>query len=544
MPQDGQIQGDGKLSRLQEVEPEQQSSTGWRGLVTSQAKTLIAFFITLGILVYHILQPAYPVQLLPQRLNVTFTRPANLHVLVPALDQDVNLCRLMLAAGALGYPSPVLLNLTRFAGQDGDLPKVKGVLEYLKSLDSTAGDDVVVVLDGADSWLQLRAQTLVDRFFAINQHADARISADLGLAARTYKIRQGIVFGAQKYCTPWSENDPPCYAVPESPLPRDIYGAETDQLSEGDKNPRLNYRQRFLDSGVVMGNVRSMRGLYGEALRLREEQPNLGDQQAVFSSLFGRQEVWREVVRQDSLNRTTTAKSLKVPWKSAKPRIQFDPQHLADVRAKAASSEGEKLEFGIGVDYGSEIVFNTAFAEDDATWVTFNNRTKLQQVEKSHNARISKSRLRRIGDDIANSLPPFWTFTTEDLPRSMAWQDVQLFTNIFTGTTPAIIHYQPGGDKRYVQLRSNWPLMWFQKHIRILFDAFIYAPITPVAVGGYDEDTQRQYWPYHLNKGGMYDGARVGGKGGDWITFESICSVDHKELFRDNFGKWKLPANH
>ena len=61
------------------------------------------------------------------------------------------------------------------------------------------------MLDGYDAWVQLRPQTLVERFLAVNGRADGRVRGEMGEAGEG--ARQEIVFGCQKRCWPWSESE-------------------------------------------------------------------------------------------------------------------------------------------------------------------------------------------------------------------------------------------------------------------------------------------------------------------------------------------------
>ena len=86
--------------------------------------------------------------------------PANLHVLIPASRPDVNLCKTMLSAGVLGYPSPVLINWNQTFETKGlveggsHLAKIPGIHEYLTSLDESHDEDIAIIVDGYDIWFQ------------------------------------------------------------------------------------------------------------------------------------------------------------------------------------------------------------------------------------------------------------------------------------------------------------------------------------------------------------------------------------------------------
>ena len=278
------------------------------------------------------------------------TRPSNLHVVIPASRPDQNLCKVLLSASILGYPAPVIINWNQEFNDPGlveggsHLAKISGVHEYLLSLDETHDEDVMLMVDGYDIWLQLRPQTLLDRYFALNRKADRRIREELGEVADKQNIRQEIIFGCQKRCWPWELTDPPCYAVPNSTLPKDIYGADTDTGAFREtsvENPYVNYRQRFLNSGVSTGSVRAMRKLFGQAKELALIEANIGSDQYIFSHIYGDQSVWRENVRREA------GSGLADPNKAGWPQEHFD-----EVRRKADAREDKNFEFGIGVDFG------------------------------------------------------------------------------------------------------------------------------------------------------------------------------------------------
>lgn len=212
--------------------------------------------------------------------------PGNFHVLIPASHEDVNLCKTLLSAAILGYPTPVVINWEKafddsnFVEGGSHLGKITGVLDYLESLPKKSDDDAVLMIDGYDIWLQLRPQTLLDRYFDINRRADERIRSELGpKVTEKHEIRQEIVFGCQKRCWPWTFDDPPCYAVPNSTLPTDIFGSRTDTPSDNEENPYINNRPRFLVSGTAVGTVRAFRRLFRQAKVQLEYESNFGSDQ-------------------------------------------------------------------------------------------------------------------------------------------------------------------------------------------------------------------------------------------------------------------------
>ena len=489
-------------------------------------------------------QPAAPVGLsIDQIVNVT-QRPANLHVLIPASRANPDLCKILLSAAILGYPSPVIINWKRSFDENGkvdggaQLAKISGINEYISHLDASHDDDLVLMVDSQNVWLQLRPQTLIDRFYDINRRADERIKYELGpVLAEKHNLRQEIVFGSQKRCVPFQAEDAACYAVPTSILPVDIYGPTTDTGSEDDGNPDVNYRQRYLESGVAVGRLRAMRKLFAQAVAQSKDERNRGSDQYIFSHIFGNQEVWREILRRDEANATSV---------KANVEDSFNLDHIDEVRGKAASHKDRNFEFGIGLDYNSEITFNTEYAENDAEWVTFADPEQLSQVQLSRGIVGSRrSRLKSVAPDIANTAPPFWTFGDEGLHRCLPWSNVSLFTNVWTAVTPVAIHHTAHRDNRASRRENWWPLIWFQRHARLLLDITIYSPVIPVAVSGYDDQSRREWWSYELWRGGARNGlSEPGSSGGGWLKFDDECRGYHKDLFRDGKGPWELPEAH
>lgn len=324
----------------------------------------------------------------------------------------------MVCAGALGYPAPILINWEKnfttegqFAG-GSHLGKITGISDYLDGLKPEQEEDIVVVVDGYDVWLQLRPQTLLDPFFDINRRANERIAKELGETAAQHGIKQTIVFGSQKRCWPWSESDPPCYAVPFSTLPEKVYGPETDQDIGDLEWPYHNFRPRFLNSGIVVGTVGSLRKLFIETkyrMENIEGESNFGSDQYIFSHVFGDQEVWRESLR------------LQSSQASQEPLHPSNPKHIEEVRRKASERPFGNLEFGIGLDYESAIGINTVFSERDTEFLTWSNQSSLRAAEEAVGVPSGSEHghMHDLPLDITETMPPFWTYNNHepDLPR-------------------------------------------------------------------------------------------------------------------------------
>lgn len=375
----------------------------------------------------------------------------------------------------------------------------------------------------------------------MNKKADERLGIQFKGLARANGIRQEIVFGCQKRCWPWTENDPPCYAVPHSSMPNDIYGPDTDTDIGYEPNPYIKFRPRFINSGYAMGTVRAMKKMFAQALELLEFEKNMGSDQYIFGHILGDQEVWREAVRRDSLkNHEKILEQLSDL--GGNPKIKFNPKHIEEVRAKAAARPDKNFEFHIGLDYASEIGLNTVFAEDDTEWLTWSDGRELLKAEANLNITAEQSHLHNLSTDIISTAPPFWTFNNEELlPRTTAWTDVPLFTNIWTGIVPAVIHHNAHRDGRKALREEWWDKLWMQKYARILYDAWIWEPIVPIAYSG-----GRDWWPADRWKGGGRNGPKIDSEEGfeRWVRFDEICADYSEEVFRDGKGPWILPEDH
>lgn len=460
----------------------------------------------------------------------------------------------MLTAGILNYPAPTIVNWNEtfddaiLLGGGSHLAKISGIARYLVGLDSTQDEDLVLTVDAYDIWFQLRPQTLIDRYFDINARANKLIMSEMGDAAEKYNVRQEIVFSTQKRCWPWTINDPPCYAVPQSSLPSDIFGPQTDTDVGFESNPYLKVRPRFINSGVIVGTVRAMRKMFLQAEKMLKEdkyESNLGSDQYVFGHLVGDQSIWREAMRRDSLSEAQREAERLIDTDPSS-RANFPEQHIWEVRNKALLQEDGRFEFGIGMDYESKLGLPTVFSVEDTEWLKFNNKSQMRAAEQQLGITPDQSHLGKLASDISGTAPPFSTLHMDSgLPQKLLWDDVNLFTNVWTGHVPAIIHHNAHRNDRKTLRETSWDKFWAQKYARPLFDAWVKQPVVAVATSGHNESSRVEYWPAERSKGGgrtpwMWADEEQEWKR-KWIAFEDICEDYHEEVFRDGKGPWRLP---
>ncbi|KAI4705454.1 hypothetical protein J4E81_000336 [Alternaria sp. BMP 2799] len=476
-------------------------------------------------------EPAFDRHLVPTAFSSSSKNKAKhssiLHVLIPADHKDVNLCKTMLSAAVAGYPTPTLINWgatfddKSLVAGGSHIAKISGVLEYLRKLGPERDDDLLLLVDGYDIWFQLRPSALISRFHAINNAANARIRKTMGSrAAAAEGISQDIVFSAQKRCWPWKPEDPPCYAVPQSSLPEDVYGPQTDTDIGWDKNPYVKFRQRYLNSGDAMGRVGAMKALFERAMEKADKDRNFGSDQKIFSEIFGDQEFQREVMRQR--HRGFFQKT--GDWLTGRKSI-LSPQserHLREHRA------GKPDEFGIGLDYASLLGHPTVFAEEDSAWVTHGDPKSIAQASAELN--VAPVRVHDLVQDITESQPPFRPAVVAPgakFPDEKSWNDVPLYTNMWTSVVPGLIHHNAHRDGLKSLRVSVWDRMWYFNHTRKLYESNAMGPVAPVAVVHDDAGVEQAWWSPIAEKGGAKSDKD------EWLPFNDLCKDFEKEVFRD-----------
>lgn len=391
-------------------------------------------------------------------------RPGYLHLVIPASKPDVNLCKTVVSAAVLGYPPPSLLNWNVAFDDPGlvaggsHIGKITGMQAFLQDLDASRGDDLVLLVDGYDVWFQLGPQVLLNRYFEINK----------GAAATSHFLNKGteaqnVVFSAQKRCWPGATTDPQCSAVPESPLPPDVYGPLTDKELDDERRKYTKIRQRYLNSGFGLGRVDAMLSIFQEAGKIAETNKNFGSDQQILAELFGRQELMR-----------------RSRWKW--------PGSLLFSSSQAT----EKVdEFGLGLDYKSELSLATVFAEEDTEWIRFANSSMLTESRLKIGMAQDSTVPLSLQSDIEGSLPPFRSTVAPSIDSG--WSDVPLLTNVWTGITPAIIHHNAHRDGMKDRREKWWHKIWFQSRAKELLDLRQREPAGPMAFAD-----ERFWWPSEI----------------------------------------------
>ena len=448
----------------------------------------------------------------------------------------------MLGAAVLNYSTPTLLNWGQkfdewwLVANGSHLGKISGLRKYLEQFGEGADEDLVLVIDGLDTWFQLGPDVLISRYHAVNQQANRRISQRLcGRESCPFPpfshVRQDIIFSATKRCWPAVPDELPCYASPPSPLPEDLYGPETDLPFADMENPYARTRSRYLNSGFTMGTVKAMRKFFTEAEKVMKISPHQGSDQGVVSEIFGRQEYAREVLRQQYLSRHPTQRLLRRLanlWYGKTPSdrdrdavLEPHPTRERPLIDLANASSTEAMEYGVGLDYANDFSHTTVHSVRDADWINFSN-----PETPSRNWHTVSPRIKSLPADLADRPP---------LPiLNMTWDQVPLYTHMWTGNVPVSIHHNEYVRNSKNLRRSQWGQLWWNRDAKALLDAHIQGPMQPVAVE-WDHHQRHgaaatEWWsPSPVKGGAMADT-------GMWIEWRDLCGEFEDTLFAPGVG--------
>lgn len=440
----------------------------------------------------------------------------------------------------LGYPPPTLIGYghdkpgaTEF---ERTVEQITRVRDYLKNSRFVKDRDFVLIVDAQDVFFQLPPRVLVQRFQDLLRKNNRKLEKKYGYATverpngdlpdLVQKYTQRVLFGASKLCYSASKSDPGCLSVPESTLPPDTYGWKTDVHPDGHLN-----RPRWLNPGAVIGQAADLRLIYDEVLRVMEQRPKKhGDYQAL-SQIFGRQEVVRELERLRTVN---GAKEWVYSMLGISDAVNIDG---ISVRLET----GHRYEYGIGVDYESQLFFNQILSRNDVEWIRFNNITKTSLLQGQFG--VPREHRLLLPEDIAVLPNPFnqtrfakeqttvpeYNATLDKLPnpKEHSWSDIPLMTNPHSASIPVLAHLN--GDPK---LRNVWwEKMWFFPWARALLRRYVrsshgFDAAQSALLGGQD------WWDMRGGRGGLWTDDE------NWVTLSEVCEGQERDLFDDDLGPW------
>lgn len=467
-------------------------------------------------------------------------------ILLPANTPGVNLCKVVASAVALGYPAPVIVNWKDDSNvQAGDetrshLTKITGVLEYLQWATSSnvtkeaklEEDDLVLMLDAYDIWMQLPPSVLIKRYFAANAQADHHLAMKYGSAFDASVPRQTILASSQKRCyAPRNSlSDLHCQDLPTSPLPENIFGIFTDSMIA-----KYQYaRPAYLNSGSFMGPAGDMRKYFqrvsdrmNEHLAKNPSPDEFSGDQGIFAEVFGEQEVAR---REALINRSTDVLN---------PR-----QDAVD------------YEFHIGLDYTQELFYATCYSEHSGSFVQMSNSEST--IRDSAQAGVAPPRLLSLPGDIALAPSPF-AMLKNNPAQHQDWASVPLYADFWTTSIPVGIHHNAWRDGLKARQETWWDRTWYFPFLREMLDLRMSvnnaSSIEPVArIGAVETNHTLTVWPYqtvdNVPRAALLFGASEDSsftlKSAEWTsicqsreTTEEEQQPWYEEVFRDGQGSFQ-----
>ena len=483
-------------------------------------------------------------QLNASMLNDSALREPSFHVLIPASETNDKLCKTLLSAFVLNYPPPTLINFGQvFTGDNWDkgshAGKIKGVYDFLNEDQKVHDDDLILVIDGYDVWFQLPPEVLVRRYHKLIHDANQKLRKEYGTmleekpwnGGKKKKVQryvQTVVFGADKLCWPNQPDDPACASLPQSTLPRNAYGPNTDRDPQGYTN-----RPRYLNSGTILGRVDDVRAIYERALEKVDQGLGVIGDQFVFAEILGEQEYYRQFL----------ASNMPRPWYyplfNAFPFSQRLSPSIKPVK-QMTLPQNRRYDFSIGLDYTSSLFQTMTHSSDDIAFITYANISS-STLPRSFSEISSLS----LPLDMNTARPPFPTNDTaialaigkllplsanlDSLPPSTknAWLNQPLATNLHSLSVPTLLHIN--GDKSL--LDSWWSSFWYQPYARALLRAYMR---TPQAFLWGTVDGEEKTWDRRGGKGGVWK------TDGWWMEWGEVCEGVEDTVFADVKGIWGM----
>ncbi|KAF3318700.1 hypothetical protein TWF173_006715 [Orbilia oligospora] len=300
-----------------------------------------------------------------------------IHLLIPVTSPNAKFCKTFFSSVVNGYPPPFLINYNQTYWQEAiaRAQKIKGFHDYLNT--RTRDDDIIIMIDGFDVWFQLPLQVLLSRFL---------------------KMGVPVVFGADKKCWPNDFKSVACTAIPQSPLPGDVFGDDTDRqtILRSRREKYDNFRPRWVNSGTIIGYASHVRSIYDEA--------------------------WKKV-------------------EQAGQEVDSDQMILAEVY-------GERVVKGdnsMSVDFYSTLFQTMTYSHND---IAFVRNPSEEWTSTTFSKTISTEKLPLEDLGLSSKSPN---------PNRSPWKWRNLAWNKVSNRIPTLLHFN--GPKNFIDLW--WPRMWY-----------------------------------------------------------------------------------
>ena len=419
----------------------------------------------------------------------------NFHLLMPAEQDSDEFCKTTLSAMLLNYPPPTALNYHQsfVTPTHRERETLANIRDYLSNTKMVHDDDLVLIVDGQETWFQLPSDVMVKQYEQVLKQSNAQLLRRYGKTKDgRQKFNQTIVFGAEKTC---NGKDEACRNAPQSPV---------KSKSKSNNKPE-DVPARYLNSKVVMGPAKDMRMLYEAALRIFEKQSNEKQtMQSILTTMFGEQQLHR-----DTGHKTQTAAARLQAW-VASLRTKEHPTARRLPTPKVTPRKEKNYEYSLGLDYTHTLFQPSAHTAP----------TELTPLDATNTTTPP------LPASLETSKPPFWspdpylhnpspnehpayidalryTPTLDALPdRYTPWTAVPLLTNTLTSSVPAALLTSPSQT-------ISFSTLWYTPHVRALLRAALRTPQSP---DGY----------HNSAVGGDRSWDARGGRGGVWTAPEAI----------------------
>jgi hypothetical protein len=299
----------------------------------------------------------------------------------------------------------------------------------------------------------------------------------------------------------------------------------------------------------VIGELRYVRALYEKVLDSLRADPTAATEQDVIARIFGEQEYYRALLRQ----KTPPKPDERRRWwfTSSASASPLDPH---PTRHKPEIKEGTKYDFGIALDYES-LLSSESVSPKTMGFVVHNNSGSMRAARSK--AGVSKYGFIPLTQDIDRSLPPFWSRMPayDKYPFALGWKDVSLYTNLWSGSIPATIHYSPSSlanpTEELPKLEGEtWENLWFHGYIRKKLNDYATSPDRRFATlrGAGDETSWWSIWreKWALRRSKKWPEGTKDEDKKEWIEWAEACDPFWKDVLAENDGKkegWKVPIH-
>ncbi|KAF2449612.1 hypothetical protein P171DRAFT_405005 [Karstenula rhodostoma CBS 690.94] len=481
----------------------------------------------------------------------------NFHLLLSSLGHDIDFCKTTMSAMIMNYPPPTIVNpfVDPSKTSDWEKAKLKGVLAYLENTKVVKDNDLVMLVDGRDTWFQLPSELMIRQYMTVVADANRRVKKEYGIA-----FAQTIIFGAKKTC---EGDDVACRHMPSSILPRDIYHS-----GEGMEEAEELVPAQYLDAETLMGPVKDLRAIYQTALVVLEEgKSQYRTVQSVMKTLFGEQMLARHIYKKE--NRAIALKiydHISGALKGSKDE---------DDTSNVTLQENHQYEFSIGLDYTHALFQPLMDCAEDELLVT-------QRINDTEATLKHRPQMLHISSDLpsafVNATGPFWRpdeltndpspndksayidkleykYGLDKLPRrDTSWTNVSLIQNTYTGAIPATFRATRRSDsprtKQASQTRDGntadeyldnanvtWTSLWYAGYERALLRRYFRTPQSPMgyhtaAVGG------DLLWDQRGGRGGVW--TADSNLWLPWGEVDGVCGSYEliSNVFGDKKGVW------